>query len=98
METAANITYIIASAIYVLFIPGFLISLLFFDFKKIDLIERVALSFALSISVIPLLTFYLNLLGVKITLESVILEVLWVSVASGFLYVGIHTLKRKKYK
>jgi uncharacterized membrane protein len=98
METAANITYIIASAIYVLFIPGFLISLLFFDFKKIDLIERVALSFALSISVIPLLTFYLNLLGVKITLESVILEVLWVSVASGFLYVGTHTLKRKKYK
>lgn len=71
-----NIFRIIVSALFVLFLPGFFLSWLFFDRGKIDLIERLALSFALSISVVPLVSFYANLAGVRVTLTSVILEVL----------------------
>lgn len=75
MSEVINILYIIIAALFVLFAPGFFLSLLFFDFKKIDLIERATLSIALSISVVPLLTFYVNLLGIRISRELVILEV-----------------------
>ena len=64
---------IVFGSVYVLFLPGFLISYLFFpktsELEKkgsIDWIERIALSFALSIAVVPLLVFYLNLSGMKI--------------------------------
>ncbi|MEK6906225.1 MAG: DUF1616 domain-containing protein [Nanoarchaeota archaeon] len=72
-------------SVYVLFLPGFILSYLFFpetkefdedrkklkseesdNGKNIDWIERVALSFALSIAVVPLAVFYLNLVGVRI--------------------------------
>ena len=60
------------SSIYILFLPGFLATYIFFPKKlsnknSIYLIERIALSFALSIAVVPLLAFYLNLIGMKIT-------------------------------
>ena len=58
---------IIFWSVFVLFLPGYWLTLSFFWTKEIDLLERFALSFALSISVIPLLTFYINLIGVKIT-------------------------------
>ena len=45
----------------VLFITGYALSYAFFPKKKdIDLIERIALSFGLSIAVIPLSVFFLN--------------------------------------
>ncbi|MCX6823390.1 MAG: DUF1616 domain-containing protein, partial [candidate division SR1 bacterium] len=62
---------IIFGSVFVLFLPGYWLTLSFFGSKEIDLLERFALSFALSISVIPLLTFYINLIGVKITQVSV---------------------------
>ena len=53
----------------VLFVPGFVIVKLYF--KEIDIIEKVALSFALSIAIVPLVVFYLNKLGMRInTLNS----------------------------
>lgn len=62
-----NILRIIFWSIFILFLPGYLITLSFFGEKEIDGLERFALSFAFSISVVPLLTFYLNLIWVKIT-------------------------------
>ncbi len=75
---------IIFGSVFVLFIPGFVISYIFFpktrEFEEnekinverekgaIDWIERVALSFALSIAIVPLVVFYLNLIGLKINL------------------------------
>lgn len=45
----------------VLFIPGYAVSWAFFPKKKdVDLIERIALSFGLSIATIPLSIFFLN--------------------------------------
>jgi uncharacterized membrane protein len=76
MINILNIITIILASIYVLFLPGFMLSFVFFAKGKIDLIERIALSFALSIAVVPLFAFYLNLLGIPINRDTVILEVL----------------------
>lgn len=66
---------------FVLFLPGFLLTELFFE--EIGTIERIALSFALSIAIVPLMIFYLNyLLGVKINQTNVILAVIEIIVVS----------------
>jgi len=72
---ATELTYfesfrVVFGAVYVLFLPGFVWSFVFFDNKgerRIDVIERIALSFALSIAIVPLAVFYLNLMGLKIS-------------------------------
>jgi uncharacterized membrane protein len=71
---------------YVLFLPGYIISFIFF--KKIDIIERIALSFALSIAIVPLIIFYLNLMGMKINLLSSILSI------AGIIIIAILILKK----
>ncbi len=66
---------IVFGSVFVLFLPGFVWSFVFFPARRglaedkggIDLIERIALSFALSIAVVPLTVFYLNLIGLKIS-------------------------------
>ncbi len=69
---------IVFGSIYVLFLPGFILSFIFFPLKEkgIDLIERIALSFALSIAVVPLVIFYLNLIGLKISALNSFLSIL----------------------
>ncbi|MCD6528123.1 DUF1616 domain-containing protein [bacterium] len=57
---------IVFGSVYVLFLPGLVLTFVFFKREEIDIIERIALSFALSIAVVPLLVFYLNLIGMKI--------------------------------
>jgi len=78
---------VVYGSVYVLFLPGFVLSFLFFPKTKarakdkrekgsIDWIERIALSFALSIAIVPLVVFYLNLVGIKINTASSFLTVL----------------------
>jgi uncharacterized membrane protein len=103
----ANIAYlesfrIIFGSVYVLFLPGLIISYIFFpstkEFDKkeeesdnsIDIIERIALSFALSIAVVPLVIFYLNLVGLKINLINSSLSIL------GIIIISLIILKYKK--
>lgn len=62
-----QILRIITGSIFVLFIPGYLLCEAFFHKNEIDLLERIALSFALSISIVPLLVFYSNLVGMQIS-------------------------------
>lgn len=81
-----NAFMIVFGSIYVLFLPGFVLSFVFFDKKKIDVLERIALSFALSIAVVPLFVFYLNLIGMKINKLSVSLVILGIIIISYFLY------------
>lgn len=77
---------IVCGLIFVLFLPGFVISYIFFpktrefdsenkEEKGIDWIERIALSFALSIAIVPLAVFYLNLIGIKINLLNSFLSI-----------------------
>ncbi len=88
----AEVGLTITGAIYLLFVPGFVVSFAFFKPKKIDIIERIALSFALSIALVPLVSFYFNLVGVKISRVSVILETLGIIVVA-----GIVMLVRRRY-
>jgi uncharacterized membrane protein len=81
-------------AVYVLFLPGLAWSYAFFPRGRIDLIERTALSFALSIAIVPLVTFYLNLAGIKIALLPVLLEVAGVIVV-GLAIFGYQTWRRR---
>lgn len=61
--------------VFVLFLPGFVWSFVFFGIRKIESIERLALSFALSIALVPLVVFYTNLLSIRITLFTVIIQI-----------------------
>lgn len=83
MNEIFKVVFTVVGAIYVLFLPGLALSFVFFRRSAIDIIERIALSFALSIAVVPLLAFYLNILGIELTRLNVILEVLLVIVLSG---------------
>ncbi len=93
--SAMRITF---GSIYVLFIPGFIISYIFFPKTKeleekrehiagmekgsIDIIERIALSFALSIAIVPLVVFYLNLIGLEINVLNSFLIILGINLVS----------------
>ena len=81
----------IFGSVYVLFLPGFVISYIFFSKTKefesnqkdsIDWLERIVLSFALSIAIVPLCVFYLNLIGIKITLLNSSLTILGIILIS----------------
>lgn len=85
---------IVFGSVYVLFLPGLALSFVFFNKKEIDFIERIALSFALSIAVVPLLVFYLNLLGMKINLVNSTLVIAFIIIGS----LAAIAFKRKKIK
>lgn len=73
----------IVGSVVLLFVPWWRITrAAFVGDKEIDGLERVALSFALSIAVVPLLVFYANLLGFAISVRLVLLVVLAVVLAS----------------
>ena len=63
-------------AVFILFLPGFAWSYVFFARKSIEWIERVALSFGLSIALVPLTVFWINwLFQIRITLLNTSLTV-----------------------
>ena len=65
---------IVLGSIYVLFLPGFVWSYVFFKKGEIDEMERIALSFGLSIALVPLVVFWLNwLFKVRINLVNIVL-------------------------
>lgn len=57
---AGDVVRIIFGSIFVLFVPGFAWSYVFFDRGKIDVVERLALSFGLSIALVPITVFWFN--------------------------------------
>ncbi len=90
---------IVFGSVYVLFLPGFIISFIFFpktksfdekdensdetnQGKAIDWLERIALSFALSIAIVPLVVFYLNLISLRINLLNSTLTILGIIIVS----------------
>jgi uncharacterized membrane protein len=90
---------IVFGSIFVLFLPGLSLSFALFPKKdEIDLVERVALSFGLSIASLPLLIFYLNFLfGLKINLLNVTIVNLLI-IALGFaIYYAQTSSKMPKF-
>ena len=105
IELADSLRIIFGSA-YVLFLPGLILSYVFFgqtnkgkEKKKgsIDWIERIALSFGLSIAIVPLVVFYLNLGGVEINLINSFLTILVIVIVFVCILVW-KSIKRKDRK
>lgn len=78
----------VAGFVMVLFIPGYAATwALFPDDKEIDWIERIALSFGLSISLVVLTIFVLNYaLKIPINLTSSVLTILFITLFSAGVY------------
>lgn len=67
---------IVFGAAYVLFLPGFVWTYVFFRKEKPDLIERLTFSVAISVALVPVTMFFLNALGMKINFINSFLLVL----------------------
>ncbi|MBI2868702.1 MAG: DUF1616 domain-containing protein [Chloroflexi bacterium] len=67
---------IFPGAVFVLLVPGLAWSYVFFRGKTIDWLERAALSFGLSVALVPITVFWLNFLfHMKITVLSTSLTI-----------------------
>ena len=86
---------IVFGSIFVLFLPGYFLTYNFFKPKEIDYLERLALSFALSISVIPLLVFYTNIIGLRINALNVSITIILVILISILINKYLDEIKRK---
>ena len=79
--------------ILVFFIPGFAWTLVFF--KRVNLLERIALSFGLSIAVVTLSILVLNkLIGIRITGLNSVLIILVITVVPIVIYY-LNRLRRR---
>ena len=81
---------------FVLFIPGYIITYIFFAKKSIDMIERGVLSFIFSVAIIPLVIFYVNMMGIRITLTTVLLQIVWVIILAIGIIVSKHLFLSKR--
>lgn len=61
-------------AIYLLLLPGYFWSHVFWKTADIEVLERLVLSLALSIVLVPLFVLSLNKLGVKINALNILIE------------------------
>ena len=70
-----GVVRIIFGLFFVIFIPGYLLTFALFPRKEdIDLIERIALSFGLSIAIVPLVGLILNYTPFGIRLEPIVIS------------------------
>lgn len=90
---------IVFGSFYVLFLPGFAWSWVFFGRDEIDWIERIALSFGLSIALVPLTVFWLNFFfEMRINLGNSFLVILVLTILAATIYFIKPRLGRKLYK
>jgi uncharacterized membrane protein len=72
---------IVFGAVYLLFLPGFIWSHVFWKGKEINYIERFILSLALSIALVPLTVFVFNKIGLRVNVVNSFLEIFGIIVA-----------------
>lgn len=86
---------VLCFSIYLFFLPGLVLSLLFFDLqqKKLTWLERIILSIILSVAIVPLFALLCNLLGVSVHKISIFLEVLFLIMFA----LSIYCFKNSKY-
>ena len=81
--------------ILVFFLPGFAWTLVFF--RQINVIERVALSFGLSIAVVTLSLMSLNrLIGLRITVTNSVLVIIVVTILPVLAYYLNRLIRRRR--
>ena len=100
-----NIILFLIGIIFLLFIPGFIYSFIFFNKKELTVFKRIIISITLSIGIVPFFVFLFNLIGVKINKINIIWEnfliILIGAVIVYFLYSlqiknNLHKIKIKK--
>jgi uncharacterized membrane protein len=90
-----NPSRIVLGLPFILFFPGYaLIGTLFPEKASLDLIERIALSFGLSIAVVPLIGFGLNFTPFGVRLE----PILWSLIAFNIVFALLATWRRSSSK
>ena len=83
--------------ILVFFLPGFAWTLIFFKGRQINVIERVALSFGLSIAVVTLSLLLVNrLIGIRITGFNSVLIIIVVTIVPVVAYYLNRLIRRKR--
>lgn len=84
-----EILNIFIRSIFTLFIPGFVLSwALFPERYKIDYLERIVMSFGLSLGVVYLIVFYLNFLfGIKINFQNTMLIIIAITIIGCISYI-----------
>ena len=96
-------TRIILGLPFILFIPGYILIFALFPTKKtdkgIDIIERIALSFGLSIAIVPLIGLGLNYTPWGIRLEPVLLSIFIFIIGVGIIaiYRWIKTIPYERF-
>jgi uncharacterized membrane protein len=95
---AIELLRIFFGSVFVLFLPGYVWSLVFFKKAETDLIERIALSFGLSIALVPLVVFWLNwLLKIRINIVNVTAVIIGlIACALVILLLGVEQIAFKK--
>ena len=87
----------VLGGILVFFLPGFAWTLVFF--RRINVLERIALSFGLSIALVTLSILTLNrLIGVRITALNSVLIILAITVIPVAIYYFRRFMRRKAAK
>jgi uncharacterized membrane protein len=79
----------------ILFLPGYLFTLLFFESKEINIVERIGISFASSIAILPLGVFYSTLLGIPINIVSISQQVIIIVSTLGVFFFIKYLIKSK---
>lgn len=78
----AKATVAVTGIFYVLFLPGFVLSWVFFSQGQLETIERILVSFALSTAAVPLVIFFMRLSGIKINFFTGSLAILMIIIPS----------------
>ena len=94
----SGLIQIILGSIFVLVIPGFAWTFIFFDRDEIDGIERITLSFGLSMVLVPLVIFYSGYLGIKITLFNLSMAILCLTLIPFILYSERIFIKKGRFR
>ena len=87
----------ILGIILVFFLPGFAWTLVFFKGKQINVVERIALSFGLSIAVVTISILALNMLiGIRITGFNSLLIIIAVTIIPVAFYYLYRLISRRQ--
>ena len=97
---------IVFGGVYFLFLPGFIISFIFFKKTKdpkatlkkkgvLTWLERVALSIGISLVLVPVVVFYLSLIGIEVNIFNSFLTTLGIILVCGAI-LAYQFLKKKK--
>lgn len=99
MKEVLNLIYYFFNTIFILFIPGLSIIMVMSQFVRISIFEKILFSFIISITLIPLLVFNLNLfLGININKANVMIIIISIFLIGTVIICCLKGIKNKFFK